>query len=202
VLTTGPQRSIFPMNTGRMTKWRIRNSWRGIPLQHVHLMHWMMGWGWGGDDLRSRFLWDRTWSLCNPKHLYSTSGRHVRVGMTETTLVQYVALNAAEWVSHYTQQWNLYLYTNGHPRWSSGNVCAIGSKVRGSNSTKNNRFLRTIKIRSTTFFGGEVRPLAPYEPFYCMLRNPTSMKDILRRTNSTAISSPSFSCFATRCLCR
>jgi hypothetical protein len=26
VLTTGPQRSIFPMNTGRMTKWRIRNS--------------------------------------------------------------------------------------------------------------------------------------------------------------------------------
>jgi hypothetical protein len=32
-----------------------------------------------------------------------------------------------------------------------------------------------------------------------MLKNPASMKEILRRQNSLAISLPSFSCFATRC---
>jgi hypothetical protein len=34
----------------------------------------------------------------------------------------------------------------------------IGPKVAGSNSAEDDIFLRAIKIRSTTFFGGEVKP--------------------------------------------
>jgi hypothetical protein len=39
-------------------------------------------------------------------------------------------------------------------------MLAIGPKFTGSNPAENDGFLRTIKIRSTSF-GGEVKPSAP-----------------------------------------
>jgi hypothetical protein len=39
-------------------------------------------------------------------------------------------------------------------------MLAIGPKFTGSNPTENDGFLRTIKIRSTSF-GGEVKPSVP-----------------------------------------
>jgi hypothetical protein len=38
---------------------------------------------------------------------------------------------------------------------------AITSEVHFSNPAKNDGFLRAIKIRSATSFGGEAKPLAP-----------------------------------------
>jgi hypothetical protein len=52
----------------------------------------------------------------------------------------------------------------------------IGPKVRGFKPAEDDRFLMAIKIRSTTSFGGEVKPSA-HVRFYGMLKNPTGMKD-------------------------
>jgi hypothetical protein len=40
-------------------------------------------------------------------------------------------------------------------------VFAVGPKVRGLNPGRGDGFLRAIKIRSTSSFGGEVKPEAP-----------------------------------------
>jgi hypothetical protein len=40
-------------------------------------------------------------------------------------------------------------------------VFVTASKVRGLNPAENDDFLRTIKIRSTTFFGRKVKPSVP-----------------------------------------
>jgi hypothetical protein len=40
-------------------------------------------------------------------------------------------------------------------------VLAIGPKVLGLNAAEDNGLLRAIKIRSTTSFGGGVKPSAP-----------------------------------------
>jgi hypothetical protein len=39
-------------------------------------------------------------------------------------------------------------------------VLAIVSKIASLNSAKGDKFLRAIKVRSTTSFGGEVKPSA------------------------------------------
>jgi hypothetical protein len=71
-------------------------------------------------------------------------------------------------------------------------VLAVGPKFAGSNPTEDDASLRQIKIRSTTSFGGKVKPLVHVIRSYGMVKIPTSMKEILRRQNLSAISSPSF----------
>jgi hypothetical protein len=58
----------------------------------------------------------------------------------------------------------------------------------GSHPTEDNVFLRVIKIDSMTSFEGEVKPSVLCQRFYGMLKKPASMKEILRRQNSTAFS--------------
>jgi hypothetical protein len=41
----------------------------------------------------------------------------------------------------------------------------LDPKFAGSNPTKDDGFLRVIKIRSTTSFGGEVKPSVPCRRF-------------------------------------
>jgi hypothetical protein len=48
-----------------------------------------------------------------------------------------------------------------------------------SNPVENEEFLRTIKIRSTTSFGGEVKPSAICRKVLRYVKNPCSMKGIL-----------------------
>jgi hypothetical protein len=57
-----------------------------------------------------------------------------------------------------------------------------------SNPAKDNGFLRDIKIHSTASFVGEVKPFLLHRKIYGMLKNPMSMKGILHRQNSAAIS--------------
>jgi hypothetical protein len=45
-----------------------------------------------------------------------------------------------------------------------------------------------IRICSMVSFGGEVKPSVPWYKIYGMLKNPFSMKEILHRQNSVAIS--------------
>jgi hypothetical protein len=65
----------------------------------------------------------------------------------------------------------------------------LDPRVVGSNQAEDDRFLRAIKIRSATSFGGEVKPSVPCRKMYGMLKNPTSMKKTLHRQNSAIISS-------------
>jgi hypothetical protein len=58
----------------------------------------------------------------------------------------------------------------------------------GSNPSENNRFLRIVKIHSTTSFEEEVKPLVPCHSFCGMLKNPMNMKEVLHRQNSVVIS--------------
>jgi hypothetical protein len=54
------------------------------------------------------------------------------------------------------------------PRWSGGSVLAcepLDPRFAGSNPTGDDGFLRVIKIRSTTSFGGEVKPSVPCRRF-------------------------------------
>jgi hypothetical protein len=78
-------------------------------------------------------------------------------------------------------------------------VLTIRHKFGGSNPDEDDGFLRAIKIRSTSSFGGEVEPLAPFRKFSRHIKNPYSMKEILVGKIHGNFS-PSFSCFATNCL--
>jgi hypothetical protein len=71
---------------------------------------------------------------------------------------------------------------------------------RCSNPAEHVGFLRAIHILSTNSFWGEVNRRPSIVGFYDKLKITTSMKEILRRQNLTAISPPRFSCFATRCV--
>jgi hypothetical protein len=75
----------------------------------------------------------------------------------------------------------------------------LDQRVAGSNAAEDDGFLMAIKIRSTASLGGEVKPSVPCKILW-HVKNPTSMKEIVRRQNAAAISLPIFSCFATRCL--
>jgi hypothetical protein len=50
-------------------------------------------------------------------------------------------------------------------------VLAIGPKVREFKSCRRDGFLKAIRIRSTSFFGGEVKPSPHVVIFYGMLKN-------------------------------
>jgi hypothetical protein len=58
----------------------------------------------------------------------------------------------------------------------------------GSNLAEDERLLRVMKVSSTTYFGEEVKLSAPCCKIYGMLKNPTSMKELLHRKNSALIS--------------
>jgi hypothetical protein len=86
--------------------------------------------------------------------------------------------------------WRLnYCLCNGcfRPRWSTGNVLAIGLNVREFKPGPRRWIFKAIKIRSTTSFWVEIKTSVPCRTIYVMLKNPTSMKVILRRQNSAAI---------------
>jgi hypothetical protein len=51
-------------------------------------------------------------------------------------------------------------------------VFAVGPKVRGLNPGRGDGFLRAIKIRSTSSFGGEVKPEAPFRKILRNVKKP------------------------------
>jgi hypothetical protein len=69
---------------------------------------------------------------------------------------------------------------------------SLNLRFMTSNPAEDNGFLRAIKIRSTTSFGGEVKLSVPSCKVFRYVE-PTSMKKILRWQNFSNISSPSFS---------
>jgi hypothetical protein len=74
-------------------------------------------------------------------------------------------------------------------------VLATGPKVRWFIPGRGRWILAVIKIRSTTSFGGEVKPSVPCRRFTACKRTLRAWKDV-RRQNSAAISHPRFTCFA------
>jgi hypothetical protein len=60
-------------------------------------------------------------------------------------------------------------------------VLATGPKVHRFKPEQGNGFLRVIKFHSTTSFRGEIKLTVPCRKIYGMLKNPTSMKEILHR---------------------
>jgi hypothetical protein len=63
----------------------------------------------------------------------------------------------------------------------------LGPRFAGSNPAEDDGFLRVIKFRSTTSFGGEVKPSVPCRRFTACKKNLTSMKEMLCKQNSTAM---------------
>jgi hypothetical protein len=70
----------------------------------------------------------------------------------------------------------------------------------GSNAAEVEVFLRAIKVRSTTSFGGEVKQSVPGRKILRNSKNPYSMKEILVG-KINGYFSRSFYCFATKYLC-
>jgi hypothetical protein len=80
-------------------------------------------------------------------------------------------------------------------------VLAIGHKVRGFKPDEVDGFFRAIKIRSTTSFGGEVKPSVTCRKIFRHVKKKlTGMEQRVRTQSLSVISSPRFSCFAIRCL--
>jgi hypothetical protein len=75
-------------------------------------------------------------------------------------------------------------------RWCNGyRVCHW---FTGSNSAESDGLLRTIKIRSTTSFGGEEKPSAPCRKILRHVKDPLRNDRDTDRQNSAAISRPVF----------
>jgi hypothetical protein len=64
------------------------------------------------------------------------------------------------------------IYRSSRPRWSSGYHTFQWTQDSRSNPAENDRFLRAIKIRSTTSFGGEVKPAALYRTILQHVNDP------------------------------
>jgi hypothetical protein len=64
-------------------------------------------------------------------------------------------------------------------------ILSIRTVFASSNPAEDDGFL----IRSTPYFGGKVKSSVPRRKIYGMLRNPTSVKEILRRQNSSDVPS-------------
>jgi hypothetical protein len=60
----------------------------------------------------------------------------------------------------------------------------LDQRFAGLSSAEDNGFLKAIKIRSATFIGGKVKPAVPCRSIYRYVKEPYSMKEILRRKNS------------------
>jgi hypothetical protein len=61
---------------------------------------------------------------------------------------------------------------------------SLDPRFEGLNLAEDYGFLKAIKIRIATFFGGEVKPSVLCCRFYSMIKKLRSMKDILHRKNS------------------
>jgi hypothetical protein len=64
----------------------------------------------------------------------------------------------------------------------------LDPRFAGSNPTKDNGFLRAIKIHSIPFFRGEVKPSAHVVRLYGMLKNPSKCEQKIQhfvRSNSS-----------------
>jgi hypothetical protein len=55
----------------------------------------------------------------------------------------------------------------------------LDPRFAGSNPAEDDKVLRTIKIRCTTSFGGEIKPSAPCHKILRHVKYPYSMKQIL-----------------------
>jgi hypothetical protein len=65
----------------------------------------------------------------------------------------------------------------------------LDPRIAGSLLDEVDGFLTAIKIRSTTSFGGEVKPSVPYREILRHVKKTVRvMEEILRRKNSTATS--------------
>jgi hypothetical protein len=74
------------------------------------------------------------------------------------------------------------------PWWSTSSVPELDQRIVGLNPTDDHRFLRAIKIHSTTFFRGEAKESIPCCKILRQVKNLTCSKEILCRQNSAAIS--------------
>jgi hypothetical protein len=93
------------------------------------------------------------------------------------------------WCSLRGAYWNLKCYLDEH--WTQGSVVQTRQRTMD---------FKGDKVHSTSSFGAEVKPSVPCRKILWHVKNPTNMKKILRRQNSTVISSSRFSCFANRWL--
>jgi hypothetical protein len=62
-------------------------------------------------------------------------------------------------------------------------VLPIGLKVRGFKPAEDKGFVGAMKIRSTTSFGGQVKPSAKCRKVLRHVEDPCSIKDIFLRQN-------------------
>jgi hypothetical protein len=70
-----------------------------------------------------------------------------------------------------------------------------------SNLAKDDEFLRAIKVHSMTSFVGEVKPLIPCRKILCYVEESCryEKRDFVGKIHGYF--SPSFSCYACRCVC-
>jgi hypothetical protein len=71
----------------------------------------------------------------------------------------------------------------------------------GTNTADDDEFLREIKIRSRTSFGAEVKPSVPRRKILLMLKQPYRYEKRYFVVKIHIHLSPSYSCFAARCVC-
>jgi hypothetical protein len=64
----------------------------------------------------------------------------------------------------------------------------LHSRFAGSKSTKDDGFLRALKIRGTTSFGRQVKLSVPRLKIYAVLKKAASVKEVHRRQNTATIS--------------
>jgi hypothetical protein len=79
-------------------------------------------------------------------------------------------------------------------------VLVTGPNVCGFKPGKRRWIFKGDKSPNTTYFGGKVKPPVHCSKILRHVKNPYSMKEIIRLQNSRQFS-PRFSCFETRCLC-
>jgi hypothetical protein len=101
------------------------------------------------------------------------------------------------WRSHCIDWWvNNYFYgVNGtwvsgyiRPQWSSGSMLTTGTKIFRFKLGWGQWIFKGDKNPLHNFFGGEVKLLVPCCKILPHIKEPTSMKEILHRQNSVAIS--------------
>jgi hypothetical protein len=76
----------------------------------------------------------------------------------------------------------------------------LNSWFAGSNLAKDNGFLRLIKIQSMTSFGVKAKPLVPCCKILWHVKEPHKYERDTSKAKFSSHFSPSFSCFATKCL--
>jgi hypothetical protein len=80
------------------------------------------------------------------------------------------------------------------------NVLSIGLKVRGLKPGRGRWILKGDKIRCTIFFRREIKPSVLYREILGHVKNPYRYENRYFIGKIQGHFSPSFSCFATRCL--